>query len=165
MTAFRALPVVVVLIMTQRALAAPTTTISPQERTFFEAKIRPALMAHCYRCHSSGSEVLEGGLGLDSKAGWQTGGDSGEPAIVPGDPDKSRLIRAIRHEGELPMPPDEKLPDDVVADFVEWVKRGAPDPRDEPSVAHETSERGMRYIGSGLGGGVCNRRARLCLPR
>jgi hypothetical protein len=70
---------------------------------------------------------------LDVKDGWQAGGDSGEPAIVPGKPDESRLIRAIRHaDGESPMPPDQaKLPDEVISDLIEWVTQGAPDPRDE----------------------------------
>src|SRR5207342_1680720 len=74
-----------------------------------------------------------GGLRLDLKDGWQAGGDSGEPAIVPGKWDESRLIRAIRHEaGVSPMPPDEsKLPGRVIADLIEWVNIGAPDPREE----------------------------------
>jgi hypothetical protein len=113
------------------AAPIPPEAISDEQRTFFETRIRPALVAHCYRCHSAESETLEGELRLDLRAGWQTGGQSGEPAIVPGKPDESRLILAIRHVGDdSPMPPESKLPDQVIADFVEWVRQGAPDPRE-----------------------------------
>src|SRR5438552_29450 len=74
---------------------------------FFEKKIRPVLVEHCYKCHSARAKKLRGGLRLDLKAGWQKGGDSGKPAIVPGKPDESPLIRAVRHkDGEEAMPPN-----------------------------------------------------------
>ncbi|MCY2962511.1 MAG: DUF1549 domain-containing protein [Planctomycetota bacterium] len=73
---------------------------------FFEKKIRPVLVEHCYQCHSAESKTLEGTLRLDLKAGWQLGGDSGEPAVVPGKPDESPLIRAVRH-GEGTVTRDE----------------------------------------------------------
>lgn len=106
---------------------------------FFEQKIRPVLIAHCYRCHSAEAEEVKGGLRLDVRAGWQLGGDSGQPAIVPGNPEESLLIRAVRHEdGVSAMPPDEdRLPEQVVADLVEWVRMGAPDPRE--GTAHAGS--------------------------
>ena len=97
---------------------------------FFEKKIRPVLAAKCYSCHSAEAEKaknLKAGLFLDGKAGTLKGGDSG-PAVVPGDPDASLLVKAIRHDGRK-MPPKEKLPDAVAADFAAWVKIGAPDPR------------------------------------
>ncbi len=99
---------------------------------FFEKKIRPALVDHCYKCHSADAKKLKGGLRLDLKAGWQLGGDSGKPAVVPGKPEESPLIRAIRHDNaDEAMPPNQsKLPAYVIADFVAWVKMGAPDPRD-----------------------------------
>ena len=99
---------------------------------FFESRVRPVLVAHCYRCHSAEAEDLKGGLRLDIRAGWQQGGESGEPAIVPGKPDESLLIRAVRHEqGVSAMPPDEgRLPGPAVRDLVEWVRMGAPDPRE-----------------------------------
>ncbi len=104
---------------------------------FFEQKIRPVLVEHCYACHSAGAKKLKGNLYLDSKAGWQKGGDSGEPAILPGDPEGSLLIRTIRHlEEDLEMPPKKpKLPEAVIADFMVWVKMGAPDPRDGQPLA------------------------------
>ncbi len=100
--------------------------------SFFEQKVRPALVEHCYECHSAEAKKLKGNLFLDSKAGWQKGGDSGKPIIVPGKPDESLLIRAIRHvELDLEMPPKKpKLPEAVIANLVTWVKLGAPDPRD-----------------------------------
>jgi len=83
-------------------------------------------------------------LSLETKQGWLTGGDTG-PAIVPGDPDKSLLIQAVRYlDEDLQMPPKgEKLSDDKIADLVAWVKMGAPDPRvagavDTNSVANKS---------------------------
>jgi len=93
---------------------------------FFESKIRPVLVTHCYECHSAKSSKLKGSLYLDSRAGLLTGGETG-PAIVSGHPDKSLLMKALRHDG-LKMP-KEKLPASVIADFEQWIKMGAPDPR------------------------------------
>lgn len=104
---------------------------------FFEQKIRPVLVEQCYACHSAEAKKLKGNLYLDSRAGWQKGGDSGEPAIQPGNPEASLLIRTLRHEEEgLEMPPKKpKLSDAVIADFVAWVQMGAPDPRDGQPLA------------------------------
>jgi len=93
----------------------------------FEAKVRPLLVRSCQKCH--GPEKQRGGLRLDTKAGWQAGGESG-PVIVPGKPDESLLIKALRHpDPKLRMPPNEKLADHEIAALVEWVKDGATDPR------------------------------------
>ncbi|MEW6307281.1 MAG: PSD1 and planctomycete cytochrome C domain-containing protein, partial [Verrucomicrobiota bacterium] len=111
---------------------------------FFEQKIRPVLEAKCYQCHSAKAEKLKGGLHLDSRAGMLRGGDSGKPAIIAGNPDHSPLIDAIRYANrDTQMPPKEKLPDAVITDFVDWVKRGAPDPRMEepPPLAAQKLER------------------------
>ena len=99
---------------------------------FFEQRVRPVLVEHCYGCHSAEAKKLKGNLYLDSKAGWQKGGDSGEAVIIPGKPEGSLFIRSIQHlEADLEMPPKKpKLPDVVIADLVTWVKMGAPDPRD-----------------------------------
>jgi hypothetical protein len=110
--------------------AAPP--LSAEQVEFFEKKIRPIFVERCYKCHSAQAEKVKGGLLLDSREGLLKGGDSG-PAIVPGDPEKSILIKAIRQTDELRMPVKEKLPDDQIADFVAWVRMGAPDPR-LPSV-------------------------------
>jgi hypothetical protein len=112
--------------------ALPGTTITPEQKRFFEAKIRPVLVAQCGKCHAQTAEKVRGGLRLDSREGLRRGGDSG-PAVVPGKPEASLLIRAIRYrDEELRMPPKAKLPDAVVADFEAWVQMGAPDPRTDP---------------------------------
>jgi mono/diheme cytochrome c family protein len=98
---------------------------------FFEQRIRPVLAARCYGCHSAEAKELEGNLYLDSKAGWEKGGDGGAAVIVPGKPEESLLVALIRHAEEgREMPPDgDKLSDSVIADFVTWIDMGAPDPR------------------------------------
>jgi len=97
---------------------------------FFEQKIRPLLVERCYECHSADAKKLKGGLLLDTKEGVLKGGDTG-PAIVPGEPEKSLLIKAVRYGSEeLQMPPkNKKLSAEQIADLEEWVKIGAPDPR------------------------------------
>ena len=94
---------------------------------FFESKIRPVLVEHCYECHSAESKTIQGGLVLDNAKGLLTGGDSG-PAIIPGQSDTSLMIQAIRYESTQ-MPPRGKLPENVIADFVRWIAEGAMDPR------------------------------------
>ena len=94
---------------------------------FFEAKIRPVLVAHCYACHATDAKDVKGGLLLDSRQGMLVGGDSGT-VLVPGVPDASLLLEALRHDG-LEMPPDRKLSDAVIADFWAWIGAGAADPR------------------------------------
>src|SRR5262245_48989918 len=110
------------------APAAPAAPADVKGAEFFEAKIRPVLVAHCFECHSAKAAKVRGGLLLDTRAGLREGGDNGA-AVVPGDPDKSLLIQALRHDGMKMPPKKDKLPDDVIADFVAWVKMGAPDPR------------------------------------
>ncbi len=99
---------------------------------FFEKKIRPILVENCYKCHSAEAEKLKGGFLLDTKGGLLKGGDTG-PAIVPGDAERSLLIKAVRYTDEnLQMPPkNKKLSPEHVADLEAWVKMGAPDPRGE----------------------------------
>jgi hypothetical protein len=115
------------------ALAWAVPVLGADDRTgrdSFEEKIRPALIAHCYPCHSVAAGKAKGGLRLDDRDSTLAGGDSG-PALVPGRPDESLLIQAIEHGGEVePMPPKGKLPGPVIADFRRWIERGAIDPRD-----------------------------------
>jgi hypothetical protein len=102
---------------------------------FFEKKIRPVLVDRCYSCHSADAKKLKGALLVDSRDGLLKGGDTG-PSVVPGDPGKSLLIKAIGYKDEdLKMPPKGRLAPEVVADFAAWVKRGAPDPRSKGVVA------------------------------
>jgi len=113
-------------------LAAPSVHAATEGMAFFEQKIRPVLAEHCYACHSAQAKKLKGNLYLDTRAGWEKGGDSGEPAILPGKPEASLLIRTVQHlEADLEMPPKKpKLSDAIIADLITWVKMGAPDPRD-----------------------------------
>ena len=101
---------------------------------FFESKIRPVLVERCYECHSSQAKKLRGGLRLDTRTGTRDGGDGG-PAVVPGNVDESLLFSAISAAKDaVPMPPEGRLPESVVADFRRWIKIGAPDPRDGKST-------------------------------
>ncbi len=99
---------------------------------FFESRIRPVLIKECYSCHSSQAPVLKGALNLEHRAGWQTGGDSG-PAIVPGNPEDSLLLSAMKFDG-LEMPPAGRLSNEIIADFESWIKAGAFDPRSETAT-------------------------------
>lgn len=105
---------------------------------FFENRIRPLLVQRCYGCHSKEAESVKGGLLLDSRAGWVRGGDGGD-VLVPGSPDESRLILAVRYEDpDIQMPPRSKLARQEIADLTRWVELGAPDPRrDETDGAGE----------------------------
>ena len=106
----------------------------PAGVAFFEKNIRPLLVENCYKCHSSQSKKVKGGLLLDTQDGWMSGGDSG-PAIVPGHPEESLLIKAVRYEDEdLEMPPKEKLSDEAIRRLVKWVEMGAPDPRSDGAL-------------------------------
>ena len=97
---------------------------------FFEQSIRPLLVKNCLGCHSVQAKVTQGSLALDTRAGWQKGSANGA-VIVPGEPDKSRLLRAVKHEsGISAMPPTGKLSEREIALLSEWIKRGVPDPRD-----------------------------------
>jgi hypothetical protein len=98
------------------------------ETDFFERKIRPVLIEHCYECHAGDADLIQGGLRLDDPNMMLRGGDSG-PALMPGDPEKSLLLAAIRYDG-LEMPPAGRLDEKVVGDFETWIKLGAVDPRE-----------------------------------
>ena len=95
---------------------------------FFERNIRPVLVNNCYKCHSTEARNLKGNLFLDSKLGILNGGDSG-PAIIAEKPDESILLSALQHQDTLKMPPKNKMPDGIIANFSKWILMGAPDPR------------------------------------
>jgi hypothetical protein len=99
---------------------------SPEGVEFFEKKVRPVLDEHCFRCHGNGKK--KGSLSLEGRDGLLRGGDSG-PAVVPGSPERSRLIEAVGYRNvDLQMPPKGKLPAAVVGDLAAWVRMGAPWP-------------------------------------
>jgi hypothetical protein len=111
--------------------SAPSqATISTDELMFFEEHIRPLLENRCYKCHSATATELHANLYLDSRPGWQKGGDSG-PAIHPGKPSESLLVQAIGYseDAATQMPPEGKLPDREIALLTKWIEMGAQDPR------------------------------------
>ncbi len=96
---------------------------------FFEKRIRPVLVDKCYSCHSAGAEKIKGNLVVDTREGLLKGGDTG-PSLLPGNPGKSLLIKAMKWaDDEFKMPPKKRLPKEVVADFETWIRAGAYDPR------------------------------------
>ena len=100
---------------------------------FFENKVRPVLAEHCQKCHSVGEgRKVKGGLRLDSRANLLKGGDTG-PAVVPGEPGKSLMMKVLGYQDDVQMPPKGKLSDAVIADMTRWVKDGAVWPGDGPA--------------------------------
>src|SRR5438034_9762355 len=110
---------------------------------FFENKIRPIFAENCYKCHSPAKGKIKGGLELDWKGGGEKGGENG-PVIVPGNPEQSLLIKAVRYaDPDLQMPPKgDKLSDAQIRDLVAWVKMSAPDPRTTRPAAAIARESG-----------------------
>jgi hypothetical protein len=120
----------IVILLGASAGAAPT----PSDLEFFEKKVRPVLIEHCYKCHSAQSEKLKGDLRLDSRQAMLRGGKT-SPAIVPGRSGESLLIKAIKYgDADLQMPPKYQLPEQTVADLVRWVEMGAPWPEETATV-------------------------------
>jgi mono/diheme cytochrome c family protein len=117
---------------TSQAFAAPPVPDKPGAEAveFFENKVRPILIANCQSCH--GPKKQQGGLRLDGQPAVLKGGDTG-PALVAGKPDESLLIKAIRQDGDLKMPPKGKLPADKIETLTTWVRMGAPWPADAPA--------------------------------
>jgi hypothetical protein len=118
-----------VLLMSPLKATADESLSDTSTRMQFSGSVLPLLKKHCYECHSHGADSAEGGLVLDSRVGWEVGGDSG-PAIVPGRPEKSLLLKAVEYsDSELQMPPDSRLAEGEIAILKKWVVDGAFDPR------------------------------------
>ncbi len=98
-----------------------STSLTADQTEFFESRIRPVLAQKCGACH--GSKLQQGGLRLDSREAIVNGGGRG-PAVVPGDPSGSLLLRALRHDG-LEMPLGGKLPERQIEDFAKWIADGS----------------------------------------
>jgi hypothetical protein len=117
------------------ALSGPAAA---EQVEFFENKVRPLLVEHCYSCHSAEAEAkgkLKAGLRMDSLEGLKKGGDSG-PALTPGDPAKSLIVEAVNYRNEdMAMPPKAKLDDAQIQILTEWVQMGAPWPGRDAAVA------------------------------
>jgi len=136
---------IVPLALTIFWLCSTVRAQSPDTVEYFEKQIRPLLSQHCFECHSHKSRRLEANLYLDSRAGLLQGGDSG-PAIVPGSPDGSPLIQAVRYEG-YEMPPRGKMPPADIDKLVRWVAAGAVWPKEDspaPPVAAQAFDWQLR---------------------
>ncbi|HIE98737.1 MAG: PSD1 and planctomycete cytochrome C domain-containing protein [Fuerstiella sp.] len=118
--------------------AKPATSADVE---FFEAKIRPVLIKHCYRCHAADADKIQGGLRLDFADSTRVGGDSGA-AVVPENLKDSLLLSALKYES-FEMPPDRRLPDNIITDFEQWIKNGAVDPRGDAGKQPHTSADGI----------------------
>ncbi len=129
---------VVVYVAVAAGLLLPFTVVGADTKTdpggveFFEEKVRPVLAANCFSCHSVGKK-RRGNLLLDSRSALLKGGDTGA-ALVPGEPDKSLLIKAISYTDELRMPPRSKLAKQQIDDLTAWVRMGAPWPGGDSNV-------------------------------
>jgi hypothetical protein len=116
------------LLISLLAVCLPTTCGADEQEQFFRESVEPILREYCYACHSHAAQETSGGLALDWKSGWETGGERG-PAIVPGEPEKSLLITAIRHtDADLRMP-EQRMPDEKIEVLVAWIQQGAVDAR------------------------------------
>jgi mono/diheme cytochrome c family protein len=116
-------------------LPAPAPAAHAQTgQQFFESKVRPILVDRCGTCH--GEKKQQAGLQLTTRAGAFRGGDNG-PVLVPGDAARSRLIQAVRRDGEVKMPPqdEDKLSSAEIEALAQWVAQGAPWPQDDPTIA------------------------------
>lgn len=124
--------------------AKPVVAADAGGTKFFETEVRPLLVKHCYECHSQESGKAKGGLLLDRREGWATGGDAG-PAVVPGKVAESLLITSVRYEkSDLQMPPKSRLSPAEVAVLERWVAMGAPDPRGD-SLAAATQKKQIDF--------------------
>ena len=116
--------------------AAFGATTAPIDASFFESRVRPTLIQHCFECH--GQKNTRGGLRVDSREALLKGGDSG-PALIPGKASESLLIQAIqRVDPKRAMPPKATLPAQAIADLVNWVNAGAPWPDYQPVSTRKT---------------------------
>ena len=137
--------VLAALLLAPAGLAAESAT--PAGLEFFESKIRPVLANNCYACHSAEAKTRMGGLSLDTRDGIREGGQRGH-AVVPSDVHASLIVEALRYDGALRMPPSGRLSDEVIQNFEEWIRMGAPDPRETEVRTVESKidlEQGRKY--------------------
>jgi hypothetical protein len=132
------LPGCVLLLLLVSGACGAEPNAEDSARTFFEKRVRPVLVARCFKCHGSDSKA-KGGLRVDSRAALLRGGDRG-PALHPGKPEESLLIRALHHDGEVKMPPRSKLPAREIADLTTWIKTGAAWPNDRSIIEFPHTE-------------------------
>src|SRR2546423_2962205 len=120
-------------------------TFSGEQLGFFEKQIQPILSDNCFKCHSHQAVKIKGNLLIDSREALLNGGDSG-PAAVPGEPEKSLLIKAVRQtDDELKMPPKKKLSEEQIVLLVQWIKMGAPYPATSDSAPQTKGPRATTH--------------------
>ncbi len=122
------IPVAAVTGVTCRALDCNAAEVSAADTKFFNEEFLPLVKESCQRCH--GEKKQRSGLRLDSRDAVIKGGQNG-PAIVPGKPDESLLMKVLEHTGDIQMPPDEKLNDEQIAIFKKWIEKDAPWPSEK----------------------------------
>ncbi len=121
-----AIAIAITLAFSSAGPIAPSLVAGDDGPHLYRERIAPVLKAQCYTCHSAASKKLGAGLRLDSREAMLEGGDSG-PAVVPGKPDESLILQAIRHQDGLAMPPKKpKLSEPTIAEFTRWIQAGAP---------------------------------------
>ena len=118
------------------ATSATVLAAEPSAVEFFETQVRPVLAANCFECH--GPKKQESDVRLDSREAMMIGNSDG-PVVVPGDPDRSRLVKAIRRQGDIKMPPDKPLPQPAVEALASWIKAGAPWPEKDAAISAASS--------------------------
>jgi hypothetical protein len=132
-----------ILPLAPAAAAPPAATPAPKDIEFFERKVRPLFVKHCYSCHSAEAKKLRGDLRLDTRAGVRDGGADG-PILVPGKPDKSSLVERVKsRDPGRRMPPKGGLSAAEIADLAAWVKMGASDPRTDNTTAKQPPARDL----------------------
>lgn len=130
-------------------IASPSADDAAEGIAFFEKRIRPLLIKHCFKCHSSEGKV-KGGLNLETRESARAGGESGA-AIMPGSLENSLLIEVVRYKNaDLHMPPKGKLSDQAIADLERWVRMGAPDPREGKAPRPNSVNRDIAKVAASL---------------
>ncbi len=132
----RFLPAALVLLLVPPSIPprAVADEIPQEQADFFESRVRPLLASECFACH--GEKRQENGLRLDSREAILRGGDSGVPAAAAGEPN-SLILRAVRHQNDLEMPPEKKLNEAQISDLAKWIELGLPWPSDSTPVSDE----------------------------
>ncbi len=129
----RMMSVLTFIVLASEVSASDEPRPTQEQLQFFEARVRPLLVEHCYECHSVESGESSGELLIDSAVGIRQGGTRGA-ALVPGKADQSLLLHAVNYQdADMQMPPDGKLSDEAIGTLRQWIEMGAPDPRSEPA--------------------------------
>ncbi|MHB8864216.1 MAG: PSD1 and planctomycete cytochrome C domain-containing protein [Pirellulaceae bacterium] len=130
---------IAVLLLSWTVCRGQTPAEDPE--AYFRETVQPILAKRCWDCH--GADDPESGLRLDALASLQAGGESGQPVVVAGQPEESYLMEVLRHDGDVAMPPDNKLPDEEIQALVEWVRMGLPWPATDAQASGEPSAKAI----------------------